>query len=406
MNLIEIKKFYKESKNFLKNNQNPEILAIPNLNPNFPRYIFQKKKKISFQFFLKIICFFLRFFNFKNNFNSFLNKDYKYIILSHFVSYEHLNYFNDFYFGNLAEKLGKDNVLLVLIDHTGFDKNKIKKKINGNYIILSKTLGPIVEFKLFLKTFVTIFFKNLFNTNLNIFSVRNVIGSVDNQRISIQLKKIIKKFNINYLIFTLEGNSFEKLVCNETKKIDNNIKRIGYQFTILRKLQHSIYISINENFLPDIVYTVGEYNKKKLESKFKNKLKIFNVGLLKKNNINITKKITNIKNKKKINILVMPEGITSEIETLLNYCLFNQNKKIIYNFRLHPIFRKNKKINNLINQKKTNIKISKNKLNIDFKKNDFILYRGTAAVIDAVKHGLTPIYVSLKDEVTVDPFLF
>ena len=47
---------------------------------------------------------------------------------------------------------------------------------------------------------------------------------------------------------------------------------------------------------------------------------------------------------------------------------------------------------------------AKNKLNIDFKKNDFILYRGTAAVIDAVKHGLTPIYVSLKDEVTVDPF--
>ena len=39
----------------------------------------------------------------------------------------------------------------------------------------------------------------------------------------------------------------------------------------------------------------------------------------------------------------------------------------------------------------------------DFSKNDFILYRGTAAVIDAVNCGLIPIYLKEKEEISVDP---
>ena len=39
----------------------------------------------------------------------------------------------------------------------------------------------------------------------------------------------------------------------------------------------------------------------------------------------------------------------------------------------------------------------------DFSKNDFILYRGTAAVIDAINFGLIPIYLEEKEEISVDP---
>ena len=57
----------------------------------------------------------------------------------------------------------------------------------------------------------------------------------------------------------------------------------------------------------------------------------------------------------------------------------------------------------LIKQYKENITVSENNLNYDFKKNDFILYRGTAGVIDAVNFGLKPIYLKTENEISIDP---
>ena len=78
------------------------------------------------------------------------------------VSYDNLRYDNDFYFGNLAEKIGSNKVLLVLIDHIGFKKNQLKYKIKGNYIILSKKLNFLTEIKLLFKTSIKIFYHSFF----------------------------------------------------------------------------------------------------------------------------------------------------------------------------------------------------------------------------------------------------
>ena len=51
-----------------------------------------------------------------------------------------------------------------------------------------------------------------------------------------------------------------------------------------------------------------------------------------------------------------------------------------------------------------NIRLSNNNLEYDLKNNDFILYRGTAAVIDALKYNLVPIYLSNENEISIDPF--
>jgi hypothetical protein len=180
------------------------------------------------------------------------------------------------------------------------------------------------------------------------------------------------------------------------------MKSIGYQFSVLRKFQHSIYLNINKKFNPNLVFTIGNYNKKLLISKFQNRLKVYSTGFLKKKIFNFRKnKIINYK--KKIKVLVMPEGIPSEIELFIKFCLSNQCKEIIFNFRLHPIFKKNKIINEIISKKSNYTKISNNNINYDFNNNDLILYRGTASVMDAVKFGLVPVYLAEKNEVSVDP---
>tara|TARA_B100000959_G_scaffold86357_1_gene91712 strand:+ start:606 stop:1991 length:1386 start_codon:yes stop_codon:yes gene_type:complete len=402
LTIKEINEFYKESQSFLRNNQSVEMVGIPYLNPHFPRSVFYKKKKLNFNFFNKIVKYLLRFFIFNKNFNSYSNKKFKYLILSHFVSYDNLNYNDDFYFGSLAEKLGYNNVLFVLIDHAGFNKKKIKKKIKGNYIILAKTLNPFIEVKMLLNTFFKVFYKSLFNYKLKLLSINNILGSVDNQRISVQVKSIFKKYDFDKFFFTFEGNPYEKLSCYEAKKINKNMKSIGYQFSVLRKFQHSIYLNINKKFNPNLVFTIGNYNKKLLISKFQNRLKVYSTGFLKKKIFNFRKnKIINYK--KKIKVLVMPEGIPSEIELFIKFCLSNQCKEIIFNFRLHPIFKKNKIINEIISKKSNYTKISNNNINYDFNNNDLILYRGTASVMDAVKFGLVPVYLAEKNEVSVDP---
>ena len=403
MTIKEINEFYKESQSFLKNNQSLEMIGIPYLNPHFPRSVVYKKKKINFNFFNKIVKYLLKFFIFNKNFNHYSNKKFKYLILSHFVSYDHLKYYNDFYFGNLAEKLGYDKVLFVLIDHVGFDKKKLKNKIKGNYIILAKTLNPFIEAKMILVTLCKVFCKNLFNHRLKLLSINNILGSVDSQRILIQVKRIFQKYNFNNFFFTFEGNPYEKLVCYEAQKFNKKMKSIGYQFSVLRKLQYSIYANINKKFDPDLVFTIGNYNKKILVYNFKNRLKVYNFGFFKKEKFNIQKNKI-IKYKSKINILVMPEGIPSEIELFINFCSKNRDKEIVFNFRLHPIFKKNKIINEIISRKSSNVKISNNNINYDFNNNDFLLYRGTAAAINAVKCGLVPIYLEEKNQVSVDPF--
>ena len=99
----------------------------------------------------------------------------------------------------------------------------------------------------------------------------------------------------------------------------------------------------------------------------------------------------------------MPEGIINEIKIFLDFCLKNQNNKIEFTFRLHPIYLRNKIINKEINRNLGNIKISKNKLEYDIKNNDYLLYRGTGAVFGAINSGLIPIYLHKKHEVSIDP---
>ena len=189
MKIKKIKEFYKNSNNFLKKNLSRELLGIPYLNPHLPRSILIERGRIELNFLKKIFNFLFQILFSNKNYNYFSKKNYSHLILSHLVSYDNLKYDKDFYFGSLAKKLDYNKVLFVLIDHIDFNKNLIKNKIKGNYIILSKKLNFLLETKLILKTTIKVFYYSLLNQNINFFNYQNILRSVDNQRISIQIKK-------------------------------------------------------------------------------------------------------------------------------------------------------------------------------------------------------------------------
>ena len=393
--------YRKEVESFIQKNSQPEIIGIQDLANFYPRKDFFEKNK--FLLCKKIINFFKKILKRKKILSSIQSKEtFDYLIISHLTSYDQINNDNDFYFGNIATGLGKKNVLFLLINHINVDQKKFKTNFRENCIVLPSFLSFLDELKMHLKTFILLFFKNLSCQKIQLFSINNVASSVQSQRISKQVSYFVEKFKIKKVLFTFEGHSYEKLICSEVRRKNKKVICIGYQFTVLRKFQHSMFLKIEKKYFPNKILTISKYNNDFLKKNFKNKIKIYVSGLLKKEKNVFLKKNTFYEGKK-FTVLVMPEGIKSEIKLFLRYCIENQNKKIIFCFRLHPIFKNNSFFKNLSVSEKANIKISKNNVDKDFKQNDYILYRGTAAVINATKMGLVPIYLNNSKEITLDP---
>ncbi len=397
----EIKKFYKFTENLLKQRNYSQLIGIPYLSPHFPRSFMKSNYSLKLKRKFTVFKYLRRIFFSKKKMIGKRNKTFNNVILSHLVSYENLDFKNDFYFNDIPSFIGNQNVLVILIDHINFDIKKLKNKKIDNYIILSKNIGFFQELWLHLSTLVQVIYSGLFHTKLKIISLRNIISSIDNQRIACQVKNILKFNNTKNFFFTFEGNPYEKLVCNEIKKINRKTKLIGYQFSVIRKFQNSIFQKIGNNYIPDHILTVSNYNKKKLQEKFKKKVHVSQIGTIKKKNY-FLKNNFNFDEKNKFRILVMPEGIPDELSIFLKFCKNNYNKNILFNLRLHPILYQEKFLDISLKNIK-NLKVSKDDIFNDFKKNDIILYRGTAGVIDAINNGLIPIYLSIKNEITVDP---
>ena len=393
-------KYFRNVESFIKKNSAPEIIGIPDLASLYPRNKILEKR---ISFYAKTINFFRKFFS--KNFlcsNIKLERTFDYLIVSHLVNYKNIKYKNDFYFGALGQKLGKKKVLFLLIDHIKVDKKKFKKNALGNYVILPTFLSFFTELKTYLKTFLILFLKSLHYPKIKIFSIDNVARSVQSQRIANQVSIFAKKFKIKKIFITFEGQPYEKLLCHQVRENNKRVICIGYQFSILRKFQHSMFLNVKKKYFPDIIFSVNNYNKKILSQNLKKKTKVFVGGVLKKEKYIFFSK--NLKKfSKKFRVLVMPEGIPSEIEFFLKYCKENNNSRILFCFRMHPIFQNNNFIKNLNIKDNLNIEFSKNELDDDLKQNDYVLYRGTSAVIKAVAQGLLPIYLNNKKETTIDP---
>lgn len=392
--------FFEEVTKIIKNlhNQNlpDEILGIPAINPLLPRSLLDlKRNKPNFK--KKIDYLTGLFFNNKNKYylKNCDNIKIKNIIISHLVSHKNVGFLKDFYFGSLAHQLKKEKTLMILIDNLNTGRNNLK--INDNIIILSKNFNIFFEIIIHFKTFIYIFYYRIFKKKIVEVNLRNIIGSIINQKIAKKIYKEIKKYNFNNIFLPYEGNPYEKII---VKKIKNKFKLkkfiFAYQHGVIRMNTFSLFLNENEDYLPDTILTVGQTNKEILSSKIPKRIKIVNVGLLK------VKKIFYKKNNvESQNILVIPEGIPDEIIKMYNFCKSYRFENIKFIFRQHPIFENTNIITKKISEK---IIFSKKNINYDFQRSSFVLYRGSSAVIDSVNNYLIPIYLNLGQEISLDPF--
>ena len=426
MNLKNFIKLKKLSEIILKKNKNNRnILSIRQLQIMRPHPVFLKdyddsydeesKKIDSKNLFQKLLDFFITYFSESHayytdyNFNKLNRKTQKkkILFLTHLINIKHINKNTDFYFGKLINKLKKNNynTCTVFRNFTSYPSKDVFKK-NKNFfrsnIILSKSLNFFQEIILISKIFIT--YLNLKKLEISnskesiFFQNKNLLkfsGSVyNNLKLLFQFDEVISNFNPKFIFLTLEGHSWERVLINHIRTKYSNIVIISYQFSILTKHSSSIYLNLGKNFSPDIILTSGNYSKKEIKKKLDLKIKYINIG---------SNKFypANLKEKKNSNILIIPEGFNSETLKMLEFTIEAAKilKNKIFIFRFHPMIDKNFFFQNF----SINLIFSKNTFLQDIKETKYVIYRGSAASIQALSSGSIPIYFKFQNEINIDP---
>ncbi len=340
------------------------------------------------------------------------------LLITSLVNIKHLNK-KDYIFFDLENKLKKAKISYhkIFVNHTNFSKRKIlnQLKINKDVSILEFNFsnflssidilwGQIKYFFLFI--FYSIKEKNKKKKDLFLILAIEFLNLSTKKNLNLlyNFEKILNQITFNKLIIPYEGYSWERLLINEVKK-KNKIKCLGYHFSAISQHQHSIFRKINYNYEPDIIYTTGNFAKKKFQKILNQKVKVLGTRRFFQKKFNYTQK----KNKHFLyNCLVVPEGIKSECKNLFQFSVSaaQRFKDIRFIWRLHPSMSYEKILpdiglsrNNIPN----NIILSEKSFFKDIEKVNICLYRGSTSIITALQNGILPIYLDNIESLNIDP---
>ena len=323
---------------------------------------------------------------------------------------------DDFYFANfqkICNKNEKNICYRLLINHTKESSERLnyilsKNKISNTYV-LPKYLNIYNELSLFInlipsyfhinkikkKTSNKIFKHIITRTNISLFDKQTRF----NLRISKQLIKLLEIIKPQKIICAFEGFGHERLIFFEARKFNKNISCFAYQHAPVTKINHAIKRSFSKLYDPDQIFLTN----KVFMNEFSNSKKKLNIKKTVIGNLKYSKIILNKKKSLKPRCLILPEGFSSETNILFNLGIDSARyaNNIEFIFRSNPYLRLKTKKNVPKNFHFSN----SDKLASDLKYADFILYRGTGAIIEGLIKGNIPLYYQIKNETSIDPLL-
>jgi len=340
------------------------------------------------------------------------------LFISHLTNLNSIGLDEDTYFGALPKTLKKQGyfVIIALINHTGKSSKEISKYLSKRKIpkiILLETLNFRKEWEIYKEIIKE---KSLLKDSLNKSSglkskiLRQAIVEINKSgtsralRIRAQVKELVEQYNIKNMVTTYEGHSWERLAFLGAREGNSSINCIGYMHAPLFNYQHSLLRDLKEIYNPTHVWTVNSSIADFLSCKIKchtisigsNKHKAIKYSC--DNKLNYEKQKT---------CLVIPEGIKSECEKLFDFSLSCAIAEPSINFiwRLHPLISFSDLVGRSNRYKKLpkNITLSEGAIDDDISKSNYVLYRGSSAIIECILGNLIPIYLDFENEITIDP---
>lgn len=350
-----------------------------------------------------------------NYFVGHIDKDqhFEYLFVSHLLNKHQINQSNDFYFEDISDKLKLKglNSIFAYIPQFNYNESEISKsdKFKHN-ILFTKSLSFIDEFKIRF---------NLFTSSKKLLQIpaedeidRRIlkrikwefmsIGSQTNMRLIKQFEYIIKLIKPKYIVIPYEGHGYERLIFSVVNKIDPNILCIAYQHTGLFEYSNAIFNFYSNNLNPSIILTSGIHGFEAIK-KYNSNIPIGILGSNRGGSENII--LPNKKRNKKC--IVIPEGFINECVILFNFSLLCAIKlpDIEFIWRLHPSisFEEIFMLHPSLKKLPKNIFLSSNSIETDITDSHWALYRGSTAIFKIIASGARPIYLNMKDEVSIDP---
>jgi hypothetical protein len=402
---------------FLK--QYESVFDIPKIKKNKAKFSIEFKIALKF-----IINLFYKLFFSKKYWHatSILKKNYDYIFVSHLLNVDQAGQNDDFYFGDIPNLLVQkgENVLIVLLNHTGVPNNLLCSKWQHKHVtrvLLTSDIGFFKELKAVFK--ILFEFKRLnkelkkeksiLKKGILLLAKNQFYPTLDNYRKSQQFLRLAKITSPKNIVTTFEGHGWERIFFSSFREFIPNVKCFAYQHALVFKEQHAIRRNLQKKYNPNTILTSGlcaknqffkSNNFSHIDIKILGTNRVPNKNLINKNEINFNRSHNQT-------ILVIPEAINSECILLFEFSINCAKLLPDINFiwRLHPLMDFNK----LFNQnphlllRPGNIIISKDTLEDDILRSQKVLYRGSTAIINCILSGLKPIYLRIHNEMTIDP---
>jgi hypothetical protein len=360
-----------------------------------------------------------------------LNGPVDVLFVSHLLNHSDAGKATDFYFGDLPDLIRAEgsSVVVALIDHVGITDSSIVQRWAGNAgtrVLLARSLDFRGELSLFYRL-------RKESLRLAVMSKRQgslLLGKVCARasqeamaggartalRMSVQIGQLVATIKPKMMVVTYEGHAWERMVFAAARDAFPKVQCVGYQHAALFRMQHSALRKLGASFDPDLVFTAGNISKVQIENS--KKLENIPVRILGSNRAVVHSPATCFPDSGSVHgirhsvdsgntCLVLPEGIISEclvlFEFSLNCAALMPQMRFVW--RLHPLLSRARLVRSSSRMRTlpANVELSNLPLEDDLRYANYALYRGSTAIVQAVCAGLEPIYLSDKDEMSIDP---
>lgn len=326
--------------------------------------------------------------------------------------------FKDPFLGNFINKinLDKDISFIPVVVNTSikniFTFKRWVKKNDHSFKFLPTLYNPLTTIKKLIldKPKFTNTKMKFLGISVNYFINKEILEewsdfNLNNFFVDIISKKINSRVKKKLIIYPFENQIWERLMVKSFNDNLNN-KILGIQNAPAPTLSTRFYVSKKNtcNFpLPDFIFVTGILSFK-IFSKFYNKniLKISSTSR-KINSISTIK--SEISGKKNV-FVACSISIKESLELILFvYQSLMDNKNIMVNIYPHPLAKFD--YSKFLNRLKVNDNfIIGNDYNSDMKNNDFLIFDSSTAGLEGLLNGLTPIFVSHRFSLNVNPSEF
>ncbi len=229
-------------------------------------------------------------------------------------------------------------------------------------------------------------------------ALRRSAQSIDGLRIGQAVGQACEELEPDVLVVTFEGHPWERIAFRRARAAVPGIVVLGYPHAGSLPGQHSLFRRLGSDLDVDGVLAPGDVTMRV----FNRRLPDIPVAV-----VGSPRRIgSSVGAGERADVcLVLPEGLLSEVEILLDFALEVAAARPDFQFlvRLHPLVSGSsfKLLERLSDH--SNIRVSDRSIVEDFAQAKWCLYRGSTMAVMAAAAGVMPIYVHVEGQSVLDP---